>query len=321
MIFSGLKNIGTQEMQLNLEGDIKTIEWLSNHKDDIEDFISKNGALLIRGLNIADDVEFVNALNILFSEELLKYTYRSTPRSEVNNKNVYSTTEYHAAELILQHNENAYAHVWPLRIGFTCLIPAEKMGNTPISDSRLAYNMIPREIRKEFEAKRVMYVRNYSSIDLSWQEVFQTIDKAEVEQFCNKNGLLFEWKIDGIETRQINQATAMHPTTGEMVWFNQAHLFHPSNLRPEIREALGEVLGEENLPRNAYFGDGSPIDEVYLAIIQNVFEKTKFSFQWQKGDLLLLDNMLFTHGREPYEGKRKVLVGMAKAYSKPTILI
>ena len=321
MDLNELKEIGTQKMQLDLKGDINTLQWLSENKDAIDEFLGTKGALLIRGLDIADDAEFGEALNVLFGEELTEYTYRSTPRSKVNESNVYSATEYHASEVILQHNENAYAHVWPLRIGFTCLIPAEKMGNTPISDSRLAYKMIPKEIREEFEAKKVMYIRNYSSIDLPWQEVFQTTDKREVEQFCDDNGLLYEWQPDGLRTKQVNQATAKHPITNDKVWFNQAHLFHPSSLNPEVREALEEVLGKENLPRNACFGDGTPFDEGHLAIIKDVFEKTKFSFQWKKGDLLLLDNMLFTHGREPYEGKRKVLVGMAKAHTKPTILI
>ena len=321
MIFNSLKKVGNLEMRLDLEGGVQAQEWLDAHKQDVEAFVAERGALLIRGLAIANDEEFAAALNILFGEDLIKYTYRSTPRSEVNKKHVYSATEYHASQPILQHNENAYSNVWPMRIGFTCLIPASKMGNTPISDSRLAYQLIPKEIREEFERKGVMYVRNYSEIDLPWEEVFQTSDRSEVEQFCRENDLLFEWKPDGLRTKQINQATMMHPVTGEMLWFNQAHLFHPSSLEPELREGLLELLGEENLPRNAYFGDGTPLEEEALAVIRNVFETTKFSFQWEKGDLLLLDNMLFTHGREPYEGQRKVLVGMAKAYSKPTMLI
>ena len=45
-----------------------------------------------------------------------------------------------------------------------------------------------------------------------------------------------------------------------MVWFNQAHLFHVSSLQPEIREALLAAAGGDP-PRNAYYGDGSPIDD------------------------------------------------------------
>jgi len=35
-------------------------------------------------------------------------------------------------------------------------------------------------------------------------------------------------------------------------------------------------------------------------------------FPSQRGDLLMLDNMLVAHGRTPYEGPRQILVGMAQ---------
>jgi alpha-ketoglutarate-dependent taurine dioxygenase len=292
---------------------METKRWVEINKDGVEKFLSTNGALLIRGLKIAGADEFGGVLTELFGEELANYTYRSTPRTELKNK-VYTATEYHASEVIPQHNENAYSNSWPMRIGFLCVEPASKMGNTPISDSRVAYQEIPKEIREEFERKRIMYVRNYSDIDLPWQEVFQTDNKAAVEHFCKDNELDFEWTDNGLRTKQVNQASIVHPVTKEKVWFNQAHLFHSSSLNKELQEGLIELLGEDNLPRNTFYGDGTPIDIEALDMIREVYEKTKFPFQWRKNDLLLLDNMLFTHGREPYEGPRQVLVGMARKY-------
>jgi alpha-ketoglutarate-dependent taurine dioxygenase len=34
-------------------------------------------------------------------------------------------------------------------------------------------------------------------------------------------------------------------------------------------------------------------------------------FQWQPGDVILLDNMIKAHARDPFEGQRKILVAMA----------
>ncbi|MCC9070490.1 TauD/TfdA family dioxygenase [Flavobacterium sp. F-65] len=310
-----IQTISGKKMLLNVENyqGEELLNWAEDNKKDFEDFISQEGALLIRGLNINGADDFGSILKIFFGEDLDNYAYRSTPRTELKNK-VYTATEYHASEVIPQHNENAYFNSWPMRIGFLCETPASKMGNTPISDSRIAYQEIPKEIREEFERKKIMYVRNYSNIDLPWQEVFQTSNKNEVEQFCKENKLDFEWTPEGLKTRQVNQASIIHPTTKEKLWFNQAHLFHVSSLEEELQEALIEVLGEDNLPRNTFFGDGTPIDPAALDIIRDVYEKTKFSFQWEKNDLLLLDNMLFTHGRERYEGPRKVLVGMARNF-------
>lgn len=91
-------------------------------------------------------------------------------------------------------------------------------------------------------------------------------------------------------------------------------MFHFTSLSKDLREGLLDLVGEEGLPRNTYFGNGTPIDPEALSIIRDVYERTKFSFQWQKNDLLLLDNMLFTHSREPYEGPRQVLVATVRPY-------
>jgi TfdA family taurine catabolism dioxygenase TauD len=306
-----LKPIGGIPLQLDVESSVNALVWAEEHQQDVRDILSKNGALLIRGLKVPGSTHFGKILSTLFGAELLEYRYRSTPRTELRG-NVYTATEYPATEVIPQHNENSYSRHWPNRIGFLCLLPSQAGGETPISDSRLIYHMLPAPVRDKFEEKGVMYVRNYSMLDLPWADVFQTSDKAEVEAFCKANDLEYEWREDNaLRTRQVNQATAIHPGTGEKLWFNQAHLFHASSLRKEVAETLISSLGEKNLPRNTYYGDGSPIEAEALEVIRAAYEQTKIKFQWKTNDLLLLDNMLYTHGREAFTGPRKVLVGMA----------
>jgi len=47
-----------------------------------------------------------------------------------------------------------------------------------------------------------------------------------------------------------------------------------------------------------------------LEQIREVYEKEAVVFRWQKHDVLLLDNMLAAHGRRPFRGPRKIVVGM-----------
>lgn len=303
-----------EELRVVQDGDVRgmnAVAWAEAHQEEIRSLLAAEGAVLIRGLKVLGSTQFGKIISTLFGAELLEYIYRSTPRTELRG-HVYTATEYPAAQTIPQHNENAYSRSWPLRLGFMCLLPSETGGETPIGDSRLVYNMLPQSVREKFEEKGVKYVRNYSTLDLPWSVVFQTEDKSDVEAYCEANELTYEWlEDDALRTSQVNPATAIHPDTGEKVWFNQAHLFHVSSLGPEIARTLLDSLGEENLPRNSYYGDGSPIEPEVLDLIRSSYEQTKVKFLWQKNDLLLLDNMLFTHGREPYTGPRQVLVGMA----------
>lgn len=290
---------------------IKAMNWAEENRQSVMALLAQHGAVLIRGLRVISAGQFGKFLTTIFDSELLNYEYRSTPRKSLKN-NVYTATEYHADKVIQQHNENAYSNSWPRYLGFTCTLPSDSGGATPICDSRTIYSSIPEELRNKFEEKGVMYVRNYSDIDLPWQEVFNTQSKESVEQYCKDNGIEFEWRTTGLHTRQTNNAIVTHPESGEKIWFNQAHLFHHSNLGSEFSDELLNVIDESVLPRNAYYGDGSSIDETDLALIRGLYEQHQFKFDWQKNDILLLDNMMFSHGRESFTGKRQVLVGMTK---------
>ncbi|MFT4924016.1 MAG: alpha-ketoglutarate-dependent taurine dioxygenase [Phenylobacterium sp.] len=276
-----------------------------------EQYLNDIGGLVFRGFAMCDEHQFTQFVNA-FGQQLLNYDYASTPRSEVA-KGVYTSTEYPAHQVIPLHNEQAYTRSWPQKIWFHCVTAAEQGGETPIADSRKIYQKMDPQVKDKFTKHGLLYVRNYGNgLDLAWQEAFTTSNKSDVERFCDNNQISYLWKADGeLQTRQVCQAVAQHPTTKEMVWFNQAHLFHISNLEPVIRETLISIVGEENLPRNVYYGDGSPIEHATLVHIRDILEQCKVSFRWQQGDVMMLDNMLAAHGRSSYKGKRKVVVAMA----------
>jgi hypothetical protein len=82
----------------------------------------------------------------------------------------------------------------------------------------------------------------------------------------------------------------------------------------DVREYLLTEVKEAELPRNAHYGDGTPIEASFLDEIRAAYREETVTFAWQEGDILLVDNMLVAHGREPFVGPRKILVGMSEPY-------
>jgi len=290
-------------------------EWIRHNRDSVEFYLLEHGGILFREFDLSDPKAFERVVDSV-STEALDYVYRSTPRTALGNK-IYTATEYPPKQNIPLHNESAYQRDWPMRLLFYCVQPAKEGGETVIADMLKVTARIDPKIREAFVGKRVMYVRNYGSgLDLSWQTVFQTENKAEVEQYCRDHEIALEWRPDDcFRTRQSCHVMASHPETGAYLWFNQAHLFHVSSLEPKPRAALLAVFRQEDLPRNAYYGDGSPLEEEMLEHIREAFRSETISFPWQAGDVLLVDNMLVAHGRNSFQGPRKVLVAMTDSYS------
>jgi alpha-ketoglutarate-dependent taurine dioxygenase len=297
----------------NAEG-VNLAEWSGINRGLIERELLEHGAILFRGFGMESAVRFEQLARSL-SPELLDYKERAAPRTEVGG-NIYTSTEYPPDQTIPLHHEMSYSHNWPTKLWFFCQQPSEQGGRTPIADDREVFKKIDPAIKKRFMRKRVMYIRNYGEgVDLPWQEVFQTTERAVVEQYCRLAHMTCEWRgKDRLRTRAIRQVIAVHPRTGETVWFNHAHMFHVSNLQADVRAALLSQFADDELPRNAFYGDGSRIETSILDEIRLIYSQSSVRFFWQKGDVLMLDNFLASHGREPFTGPREILVAMADPF-------
>jgi alpha-ketoglutarate-dependent taurine dioxygenase len=282
-------------------------EWIKENHEVCQQNLLEYGAILFRGFDINNAPDFRSAVNA-WSDDLLKYTFQSTPRSKIA-EGVYTSTEYPKELAIPQHNENSYTTAWPEQLWFYCEDDRFSGGETPLTDSRHVIQALPPAVVDRFVQKQLLYVRNYNEfIDLPWKTVFQTDDKNEVEQFCRDNDIRLSWNGHNLTTKQLAQVWVTHPVTKDAVWFNQAHLFHHSSADPALKRMMDEI--GVPLARNVVHGDDSEISIEDLTSIREVYEQLQTKFTWKKGDVLLIDNLLVSHGRNPYWGQRKVLVAM-----------
>jgi alpha-ketoglutarate-dependent taurine dioxygenase len=303
---------GTEETRLVVYqptgGGVDVVAWAARRREELTGVLDEYGAVLVRG--VVDTPELIEGVATAVGGELLEYTERSTPRSAVQG-NVYTSTEYPADQTIPQHNEMSYAHSAPRVLYFACARAAESGGATPLANSAAVLDRLPRDMVDRFRERGVRYTRSYTpGMGLTWQEAFQMERREDVEEYCRRCGMEYEWVEDGLRTRHRRPAVATDPVSGREVWFNQAHLFHVLSLPKKTSEALLGMFDEPDLPRHAFYGDGSPIPGEELDLITKAYADVQFEFSWLRGDLLMVNNLLVSHGRRPYSGPRSVLVAM-----------
>ncbi len=279
----------------------------------IKSLLLEYGAVLFKSYGIDNPTKLEQAVQG-FPGQQLNYAGGNSPRTNLHGQ-VYTSTEHPSHTFISLHNELSYASEWPSYIFFCCETPAEEGGHTVIANSRNILNDLSPEIVAAFREKGVCYIRNLHSgfgPGPSWQETFETEDRKVVEEHCRANDIEIEWHGETLRLIEKRDAIIEHSETGQEVWFNQADQFHPSTNPEEVFEALMEIYEDDphEMPQYACFRDGSPIPDYMLEEIRNIGDKNTAYFTWEKGDLLLLDNILTAHGRSPFKGERRVLVSM-----------
>lgn len=290
--------------------------FINAHLDDIRSDLSHHGAILFRGFGIHTKDDFRMMAGSIH-EQTMSYTDGNSPRTKLTST-TYTSTEFPADQFISLHSELSYSNVWPDRMLFCCVQPAEEGGETPLCDNARLLTMLPKEIVDEFTAKGLCYIRNLHAgfgLGPSWQKTFETEAKGEVESFCTKTDSAFTWQIDdSVTIKQYRPAVRNHPVTNERLWFNQADQFHISNFEPEVQEATWALYGDDakSRPQHVTFGDHTEIDPAYFSVIRSLTREIMLPVKWQAGDLVYLDNMKVMHGRMPYQGERTVLLTMYK---------
>ncbi|MDA0576225.1 TauD/TfdA family dioxygenase [Burkholderia gladioli] len=293
--------------------DLDPAGWALANRAAIDAALHREGALLLRGFGSAN-ARFADVIAAT-SNEWAGYREPATPRKQVA-ANIYTSTEYPQEQEIPLHNENSHCTSWPLRIYFNCVTPPGDRGQTPFADCRGVLRRLPPDIVQRFVERRWRYVRNFGGgLGFSWQKVFDTDSRDAVDAYCRANGMSSEWRADGaLRVTYVRDALGTHPVTGESVWFNHGLFFNPVSIDPELRDMLLESYTPDELPYNTSYGDGTPIEADVLDTLREAYARETRCFDWQAGDLLMLDNMLMAHGRRPFDGERRIVVGMADPY-------
>jgi len=284
------------------------VDFVKGNRDEVRATLKEAGGVMLRGFKAKEDAtaKVLEKLGVKLGEDV----FWSTPRQKVKGK-TFSATEYDKNREIMLHCEAVYAKSYPRVLCFHSIKSAEVKGGTTYANlDDISADL--GDIVDEFERRGVQYVRCYRDmIDIPIAKAFGTDDKAEAQRRAEAKGMTVDYTADGaMRSKHTVRGAIVDPAGGKKLHFNQAHMFHPSRLAEKDREALTKLFGADGLPRQSNYGDGEPIpDAVIDRVVDTLAAHTKV-IEWQDGDVVLVDNMRFLHGRQTYDGTRRITVAM-----------
>jgi alpha-ketoglutarate-dependent taurine dioxygenase len=332
-----------------------TAEYLSlflrENKEWIDIMMLRYGAVFFRDFEIetAQDVEdSVKSYNPNLNDQ-----YRGTsPRNtQGGTEYVFSAAEVPSHWPIAQHIEMSFLPALPKQLYFSALkAPQSIGGETALADFRKVYEDLPKRLRQKLATKKLRYTRTHSKSGakkthdvaamLGWPEMFGTSDRGEVERLAAEEGMSMRWEgqnNDIFVSEFQSEPFQLHPESNVPVFFNHANVFHWTSFPAELfasfrrtkdwrflthalkvfaRSVVQHGLLRKKMALHVTFGDGTPISIMEMQQIRKAIHKNMVFNRWQKGDLLLIDNMSTSHGRRPtYDKGRNIVV----AWSDPIV--
>ncbi|MDG2048514.1 MAG: TauD/TfdA family dioxygenase [Halioglobus sp.] len=302
-------------LQANADTGTNTlVEELLENKTYFQSQLYIHGAIVIRGFDINDQHDFERVCRSI-NPKLLSYIGGGIDRTAQGGE-IYTSTDYPAAEKIPQHIEACYLRNSPKQLFFFCETPCQSGGQTPIADMNKILDQIDPAILNRFKQQDLCYISNLhggNGFGQSWMEIYATDAREVAEERIEELGCDFEWLDNkSLRVKSYTPALRQHSHTGLDYWANQAVTWHPSWFGSKRYAVLKKIYGNlNNFPKSVCFANGEEIIENDIQHIRDILDQNEVVFKWEKNDILVIDNQRISHGRQPFCGDRKILVALA----------
>ncbi|MDE1153757.1 MAG: TauD/TfdA family dioxygenase [Micavibrio sp.] len=218
---------------------------------------------------------------------------------------------------LLPNGEIHYQRVFPQRILFYCQRPANAGGRTYIHSAKalqrqLARTATGRQLLEKLAQHGLMIETGFldanhpgksKNYHQSWQERFRSDNKVEALAAAQAQSDEYDscwWQENSgystLMTRLVLPAFVAAPDGEEYMRF------------PRIAMDAAEF---HNGYRRFPLGNGVELSDTEKMLLRSAYLQTQSGYDWQRGDIILMDNIRCAHSREPFTGPRDVWLGMA----------
>lgn len=272
-------------------------------RDEIRAVIESDGALLLRGF--ATTLEDFSALGAALCTTSV---FNESPNRELLHERSAIQSVDRGADPFPLHPELAREPWRPDLAMFACLGAPGIGGQTNICDGIAIAEALPEELRRDFAEKRLVYIKPASAAALAY------------------------W----LGSAEPTDAMLASPPASCPYWFRRV----PDRIlrgftRPVLEKTLFQdrgafanfLLFARDYLRLAHIPllEDRPFSDAIVDEVRSVARRLTYSHRWQQGDVLLLDNSRFMHGRKAIvdPGERRIatyfgyLRGIARREGEP----
>jgi alpha-ketoglutarate-dependent taurine dioxygenase len=316
-----------ENVEITLDAAVETIKGLQSRGKILTKLLAKHGTLLFRGLpihNAEDFSRFSHAFGYRPHEIIGIVVDR--PMLALN---VAPANEAPKEVLIYSHNESPQVPHAPEYIFFYGHRTPEKGGESPISSSlelfQRAKEEIPEfvdELAEKGILSRVVYKfeKQYAGgstlkqafgkdvVDSDSDEVKRQKMEAQIARYGRGKHTTWEWTDDGVILTHRLPAIRTQPNTDLPTLFTALAAYWRN---AQVNNATSAA---RNKVTQQLYGDGAAIPERYLEHLSKITDDIRVLHKWQRGDVLVYDNIIAQHGREPWQGEQGDRVIQASLY-------
>ncbi|KAL5339984.1 hypothetical protein BJX70DRAFT_397221 [Aspergillus crustosus] len=273
--------------------------------------LATHGTLLFRSLPITSASDF-SAFAHAFGFKPHEIIGITIDRPELA-LNVAPANEAPHTVRIYNRNESPQVPHAPEYVFFWSKKAPSSGGETPINSSLKLIHRAQKEIPEFIDALAEKGILTFGKEIVDGDD--EATQRAKIEKQIARYGrgeyTTFEWR-DGGETLVVSHRLPVirtQPGTNLPTLFTGLAAYYNKKIESE----KGSGAGRKNVA-DQLFGDGTPIPEVYLQTLAKITDEIRVLHRWEDGDVLVFDNVIAQHGREPWGGEQGDRVVLASLF-------
>lgn len=128
--------------------------------------------------------------------------------------------------------------------------------------------------------------------------------EAQIKRYGRGKHTTWQWIDDGlIVTHRLSPIRTQAKTNLPTLFTGLAAYYKSAQLQNDANRAVTQL-----------YGDGTPIPNHFLAHLAQITDEIRVLHKWEQGDVLVFDNIIAQHSREPWEGEQSDRVVRASLF-------